>query len=100
MIVSVSPVSGAVLSFASTSSVVAELPFGGSTLVAAPIIAGERVLGAVLIGCIQAFNEGLRWHSPGSDWTQSIVFSILMLLVVAAMSFFYVRKMVRVGEVQ
>src|SRR5262249_47275835 len=35
------------------------------------------VLGAILIGLIQAFNEGLNWHSPGSDWTQSIVFSIL-----------------------
>src|SRR5439155_21805057 len=35
------------------------------------------VLGAILIGLIQAFNEGLSWHSPGSDWTQSIVFAIL-----------------------
>ena len=34
------------------------------------------------IGFIQAFNEGLRWHSPGSDWTQSIVFSILILILV------------------
>jgi branched-chain amino acid transport system permease protein len=40
------------------------------------------VLGAVLIGMIQAFNEGLSWHSPGSDWTQSIVFSILILILV------------------
>src|SRR5438309_1672679 len=37
------------------------------------------VLGALLIGLIQAFNEGLAWHAPGSDWTQSIVFSILIL---------------------
>ena len=40
------------------------------------------VLGAVGIGLIQAFNEGLNWHSPGSDWTQSIVFSILILILV------------------
>jgi branched-chain amino acid transport system permease protein len=40
------------------------------------------VLGALLIGLIQAFNEGLTWHAPGSDWTQSIVFSILILILV------------------
>jgi branched-chain amino acid transport system permease protein len=40
------------------------------------------VLGAVLIGMIQAFNEGLNWHAPGSDWTQSIVFTILILILV------------------
>jgi len=40
------------------------------------------VLGALVIGFIQAFNEGLSWHSPGSDWTQSIVFSILILILV------------------
>jgi branched-chain amino acid transport system permease protein len=40
------------------------------------------VLGAILIGCIQAFNEGLSWHAPGSDWTESIVFSILILILV------------------
>jgi len=40
------------------------------------------VLGALLIGFIQAFNEGLTWHSPGSDWTESIVFSILILILV------------------
>jgi branched-chain amino acid transport system permease protein len=40
------------------------------------------VLGAVLIGLIQAFNEGLGWHAPGTDWTQSIVFSILILILV------------------
>ena len=40
------------------------------------------VLGAVLIGLIQAFNEGLNWHSPGSDWTQSIVFALLILILV------------------
>jgi len=40
------------------------------------------VLGALCIGFIQAFNEGLRWHTPGSDWTESIVFSILILILV------------------
>jgi branched-chain amino acid transport system permease protein len=40
------------------------------------------VLGALCIGLIQAFNEGLAWHAPGSDWTQSIVFSILILILV------------------
>jgi branched-chain amino acid transport system permease protein len=40
------------------------------------------VLGALLIGLIQQFNEGLSWHAPGSDWTQSIVFAILILILV------------------
>ena len=39
------------------------------------------VLGALVIGFIQAFNEGLPgW--PGSDWTQSFVFAILILILV------------------
>ena len=40
------------------------------------------VLGALLIGLIQAFNEGLAWHAPGASWTQSIVFGILILILV------------------
>ncbi|HEY3207245.1 MAG TPA: branched-chain amino acid ABC transporter permease [Gaiellaceae bacterium] len=40
------------------------------------------VVGAILIGLIQAFNEGLSWHSPGSDWTRSIVFAILIAILV------------------
>ncbi len=40
------------------------------------------VLGAVSIGFIQAYNDGLTWHAPGSDWTQSIVFAILILILV------------------
>jgi len=40
------------------------------------------VLGALCIGFIQAFNEGLQWHAPGTNWTQSIVFSILILILV------------------
>ncbi len=37
------------------------------------------VVGALMIGFIQAFNEGLGWHAPGSDWTRSMVFGILIL---------------------
>ena len=40
------------------------------------------VLGALLIGLIQAYNEGLGWHAPGSNWTESIVFTILILILV------------------
>jgi branched-chain amino acid transport system permease protein len=40
------------------------------------------VLGGLVIGLIQNFNEGLIWHAPGSDWTQSIVFAILILILV------------------
>jgi branched-chain amino acid transport system permease protein len=36
----------------------------------------------MVIGLIQAFNEGLTIGSPGSNWTQSIVFSILILILV------------------
>ena len=39
-------------------------------------------LGALLIGLIQTFNEGLGWHMPGSDWTQSMIFTILILVLV------------------
>ena len=40
------------------------------------------VLGALLIGFIQDFNEGLSWHAPGPAWTQTIVFAILILILV------------------
>src|SRR4029079_16896318 len=40
------------------------------------------VLGGLLIGFVQAFNEGLGWHAAGSDWTQSFVFGILILILV------------------
>ena len=40
------------------------------------------VLGAMTIGLIEAFNEGLEWATPGSDWTRSIVFGILIAILV------------------
>jgi branched-chain amino acid transport system permease protein len=39
------------------------------------------VLGAMLIGMVQAFNEGLD-GTPGGDWTRSIVFGILIGVLV------------------
>ena len=39
---------------------------------AASAISPGAALGALLIGLIQDFNEGLAWHTPGTDWTQSI----------------------------
>jgi branched-chain amino acid transport system permease protein len=39
------------------------------------------VLGALIIGMIQAFNEGPFWGSPGSDWTRSLVFAILIAIL-------------------
>jgi len=40
------------------------------------------VLGALIIGMIQAFNEGLSWNAPGPAWTKSIVFGVLILILV------------------
>jgi branched-chain amino acid transport system permease protein len=40
------------------------------------------VLGGLIIGLIQAFNEGLQWATPGSDWTRSLVFGILIAILV------------------
>ena len=40
------------------------------------------VLGGILIGLIQEFNEGLAWATPGGDWTRSIVFGILIAILV------------------
>jgi branched-chain amino acid transport system permease protein len=40
------------------------------------------VLGAILIGLFQAFNEGLPWFAPGPDWTRSIVFALLIAILV------------------
>jgi branched-chain amino acid transport system permease protein len=40
------------------------------------------VLGALVIGLVQSFNNTLVWHAPGGDWTQSIVFAILIMILV------------------
>ncbi len=40
------------------------------------------VLGAIIIGFIQAFNEGLGWNAAGADWTRSIVFALLIAILV------------------
>ncbi len=40
------------------------------------------VLGGLVIGLVEAFNNTLSWHSPGGDWKQSIVFAILILILV------------------
>jgi branched-chain amino acid transport system permease protein len=40
------------------------------------------VLGSMLIGLIQAFSDGLSWHSPGAAWTEAIVFAILITILV------------------
>jgi branched-chain amino acid transport system permease protein len=40
------------------------------------------VLGALLIGFVQSFNEGLTWLAPGGDWTRSIVFGVLIAVLV------------------
>jgi len=40
------------------------------------------VLGALVIAMIESFNNGLSWATPGSDWSQSIIFSILILILV------------------
>ena len=39
------------------------------------------VLGAMFIGMVQAFNEGLD-GTPGGDWTRSLVFGILIAVLV------------------
>jgi branched-chain amino acid transport system permease protein len=39
-------------------------------------------LGGLLIGFIQAYNEGLAHWALGSDWTRSIVFGILIAILV------------------
>jgi branched-chain amino acid transport system permease protein len=39
------------------------------------------VVGGVIIGLIQSFNEGFP-HGAGQEWTQTVVFTILILLMV------------------
>jgi branched-chain amino acid transport system permease protein len=40
------------------------------------------VLGGLLIAMIESFNNGLSWATPGSDWTQSIIFAVLIIVLV------------------
>jgi branched-chain amino acid transport system permease protein len=40
------------------------------------------VLGAICIGLIEQFNEGLELYSPGGDWTRSMIFGILIAILV------------------
>ena len=40
------------------------------------------VLGGLVIAMIESFNNGLGWATPGSDWTQSIIFSVLIVVLV------------------
>ncbi len=40
------------------------------------------VLGAICIGLVEQFNNGLTWHTPGTDWTNTIIFVILILILV------------------
>jgi branched-chain amino acid transport system permease protein len=40
------------------------------------------VLGAICIGLIEAFNDGLTRYTPGSDWKTTIIFAILILILV------------------
>ncbi|MGH2921607.1 MAG: branched-chain amino acid ABC transporter permease [Gaiellaceae bacterium] len=40
------------------------------------------VLGALFIGLVESFNNGLSWATPGSDWTTSIIFAILIMILV------------------
>ena len=42
----------------------------------------RRGAGSDVDRLIQAFNEGLEWHSPGPGWTISIVFSVLIIILV------------------
>jgi ABC-type sugar transport system permease subunit len=45
---------------------------------------------------VYLFVEGFQ----KADYGKGAAISLLMLVIVAAMSFFYVRKMLRVGEVE
>jgi branched-chain amino acid transport system permease protein len=40
------------------------------------------VLGGLIIGLIQAYNEGLGWATLSADWTRSLVFGILIAILV------------------
>ena len=40
------------------------------------------VLGAICIGLVEQLNNGLTWKTPGTDWTTTIIFVILILILV------------------
>jgi branched-chain amino acid transport system permease protein len=40
------------------------------------------VLGGLVIAMIESFNNGLGWATPGSDWTLSIIFGLLIIILV------------------
>ena len=39
------------------------------------------VIGGMIIGITESFVNGFTWHSPGSDWTLSVVLSIMIILL-------------------
>ena len=39
------------------------------------------VIGAMIIGITESFANGFTWYSPGSDWTLSVVLSIMIILL-------------------
>ncbi len=39
------------------------------------------VIGAMIIGLTESFVNGFTWHSPGSDWTLSVVLAIMIILL-------------------
>jgi branched-chain amino acid transport system permease protein len=39
------------------------------------------VIGAMIIGITESFVNGFTWYSPGSDWTLSVVLSIMIILL-------------------
>ncbi len=43
---------------------------------------GGAALGGYVIGFIENFNSGLTWHAPGPNWTESIVFILLIQILV------------------
>jgi branched-chain amino acid transport system permease protein len=40
------------------------------------------VIGAMIIGITESFVNGFEWYSPGSNWTESVVLSVLIILLV------------------
>jgi branched-chain amino acid transport system permease protein len=39
------------------------------------------VIGAMIIGLTESFVNGFTWHSPGSNWTLSVVLAIMIILL-------------------